>query len=240
MKIDVAPLPRLIDLTDARDRIVVVFDVLRATTTMAAALAARVGEIRIFDSLHGAEQAASAFDGPKLLCGERRCLKPEGFDAGNSPGEYSERWAGRTMFMATTNGTRAIVAAGRPRQLLVGALVNIAVTVQVIQRSGGDVLLLCAGTDSRIAAEDLIGAGALIEAVAAGGEPTLESDAARIARHLFLAARHDLAAALSESQGGQNVIAAGLACDIDFAARLDGVPVAGQVLPDPLRVVRIG
>jgi 2-phosphosulfolactate phosphatase len=240
MRIDVAMLPSLYDPVTGKDRMVVVFDVLRATTTIAAALAAGIGEIRVFDDLEAARRAAEQFTGEKLLCGESRCIKPEGFDAGNSPAEYTPRWAGRSMFMATTNGTRAIVAAGRPGRLLTGALINASAVAGEAWREGRDVVLLCAGTDGRLAMEDVIGAGAVIEAMSALGQVALESDAARMARRMFAAARRDLPSALAEAQGGRNVTAAGLAGDVEFAARLDGVTVVGEVLCDPLRVVRVG
>ena len=87
-----------------------VFDVLRATTTMAAALAAGVKEIRLFDSVDAARAAADAFGSAesRLLCGERGCLAPPGFDLGNSPGQFTGDHRGKTLFMATTNGTRAL------------------------------------------------------------------------------------------------------------------------------------
>src|SRR5437764_990278 len=66
-------------------RAVVVFDVLRATTTMTAALEAGVREIRVFGDLASAREAAAGFTEPRILCGEEQCLPPEGFDLGNSP-----------------------------------------------------------------------------------------------------------------------------------------------------------
>ena len=81
--------------------------------------------------------------------------------------------------------------------------------------------------------EDLIGAGAVIDAAAGIGDCEPQSDAARIARRLFVHAKADLPGVLSESQGGRNVIAAGLAPDITFAARLDVFPIVGCVEGKP-------
>src|SRR5213592_719978 len=119
-------LPRDLRLADLDGRSVVVFDVLRATTTMAAALAAGVREIRVFGDLESARAAAArAGDTDRLLCGEENCLRPEGFDLGNSPGAFDRALhAGRTMYLSTTNGTRAIVAAREAPVVLTGALVN--------------------------------------------------------------------------------------------------------------------
>ena len=111
MKVEVVQLPRLLETRHLVDRSVVVFDVLRATTSMTAALAAGVEEIRVFGSITEAKDAAGGFAGEKLLCGEVQCLPPSGFDLGNSPGAFCSDHRGRVMFMSTTNGTRAIVAA---------------------------------------------------------------------------------------------------------------------------------
>jgi 2-phosphosulfolactate phosphatase len=235
MNFDVALLPRDLDPELIRSRSLVVFDVLRATTSMAAALAAGVAEIRVFDRLDAARAAAGGFEGRRLLCGEEACLPPAGFDLGNSPGAFrSASHAGGTLFMCTTNGTRALVAAGQARHLFIGALVNATATAAAVARSEGPVMLVCAGTNGRVAMEDVLGAGAVADVLATrhGYEP--ESDTARVALRLFRATRHDLRGALAESQGGRNVLGAGLGGDIDYAARLDGLSVAGRVHADEL------
>src|SRR5690242_6789770 len=105
MKVDVVMLPKELTPALLEGRSVAVFDVLRATTTMTAALAAGVKEIRVFPDLAAAEVAARGFDGPRILCGVANCLAPAGFDLGNSPGDFrSDHHAGRVAFMCTTNG----------------------------------------------------------------------------------------------------------------------------------------
>jgi len=239
MTIDVAFLPRDLALRGDEQRVVVVFDVLRATTSMTAALAAGIEEIRIFDSLAAAKQAAAEYEGARLLCGEERCLRAEGFDLGNSPAEFTADYAGKTVFMSTTNGTRAIVAARGANTVLIGALVNASEVARAIVHFGRDVTLLCAGTNGVVAMEDILGAGAVIDALRQTHYVHLGSDGARIAVRLFHAARNDLRPALAQAQGGQNVIRARLDADIDFAAALDSLPLLGIVRPDPLRVNRL-
>ena len=231
-RVDVVLLPAMLLPRHLAERAVVVFDVLRATTTMAAALDAGVAEIRIFPDTASALAAGSAFAGSRLLCGEERCLMPAGFDLGNSPRAWAPALpAGKTVFMSTTNGTRALLAANGAAVRFPGALVNRSAVARAT--ADHDVTLLCAGTGGEVAMEDVLGAGAVLDALLRLGEVSLESDTARIAYRLFMAAKDDLRTALRESLGGRNVIDAGLAEDIDYAARLDVLDVVGEAVGEP-------
>ena len=240
MRIDVLETPTRLRPEAIGSRAVVVFDVLRATTTITAALAAGVAEIRVFDSVARATAAAERHGPGRLLVGETNCLPPPGFDLGNSPGAFTSQHAGRTVFMSTTNGTRAIVAARSAEVLFVGALVNAIAVAGALIAESRDVSLLCAGTAGEPAMEDLLGAGAVIECLAAAGGIELGNDVARIAHRLFRAFRGTLQEALADSTGGRNVIAAGLAADIAFSARLGDLDVVGRVVDHPLRIIRGG
>ena len=237
VNLDVVFLPKHLEPRHLAGRTVVVFDVLRATTTMAAALEVGVEEIRVFGSLDDAARAASTHRGARILCGEENCLPPAGFDLGNSPGSFRrELHAGRTAYMSTTNGTRAIVAAQLSKALFTGALVNASAVARAVAIQANDVTLLCAGTGGAVAMEDVIGAGAVMAALDRISPISPESDAALIARRLYEAAASDFRAVLSETLGGRNVIAAGLLEDIAFAARLDAVDVVGFVERQTLSV----
>jgi len=246
MRLDVVLKPSDLRPEYLQGRAVVVFDVLRATTTMTAALAAGVGEIRIFDTIQAALAGAGDVVGGvvdrqrPLLCGEVNCLPPPGFDLGNSPGVFDyQSHRGRTLLMATTNGTRAIVAARGAEMLLVGALVNAQTVARVLARSAKDITLLCAGTAGAIAIEDILGAGAVIAALADCTSVEALSDTPVLARYLFQAKAGDLAGALAQGRGGKNVLAAGLPEDIAYAARLNVIDVVGRVYEGPLRVTSI-
>jgi 2-phosphosulfolactate phosphatase len=237
MLADVVLLPRDLDPELIRDRSVVVFDVLRATTSMTAALAAGVREIRIFPDLESARHAAGSFAGRRLLCGENACLAPPGFDLGNSPGQFLPEHAGSTLFMCTTNGTRAIIAARAAPLVLTGALVNAAAVADRLLRERRDVVLLCAGTNGKVAMEDVLGAGAVLNELIQNVDVRLKSDVARMSLRLFTGAKDNLRNVLADSQGGQNVIRAGLEPDIGFAAQLNSQDEVGFVMHEPLRVV---
>ncbi|WP_428938940.1 2-phosphosulfolactate phosphatase [Fontivita pretiosa] len=234
IRVDVVPLPTELQPQHIAERAVVVFDVLRATTTIVSALAAGAREVRVFDSLEAARNAARCFDGPKLLCGEQRCLPPDGFDLGNSPGQFTaDRVGGRTIFLSTTNGTRAIVAARGAARLFVAGLVNATATARALVRESPDVTLLCAGTNGQPAVEDLIGAGAVASALEQFGIVEHSSNTARQAIRLFRDSRDRLAEVLRNTLGGQNIRSVGLDADIDFAARIDAFDLVAQVIGDP-------
>jgi 2-phosphosulfolactate phosphatase len=245
MKIDVVPLPRMLTDEQVRDRVVVVFDVLRATTTIAAAFAAGAQEIRVFDSLDAAKSAAAEYPGQKLLCGESRCLPPPGFDLGNSPGAYlPEIVRSKTLFLSTTNGTRALVAARHANILLTGALVNASAIAVTLASLHHDVTLLCAGTDGEEAPEDLLGAGAVISELPAPTHVEL-TEAARAAMEEFRTlrrlpfSRHELVQFLKSTQGGKNVIQAGLKEDVEFAARVNAFDVVPRCNGSTLAIRRM-
>lgn len=237
MNVDVVFLPQYLKPGQLQGRAVVVFDVLRATTTMTAALAVGVTEIHVYPDTASARAAKEVAGPGVLLAGEERCLPPKGFDLGNSPGAFErELHAGRRLIMSTTNGTRAILAARSADRIFAGALVNATAVARALRETGRDVTLLAAGTGGAIAIEDLLGAGAVLAALTTVGGPDvrLQSDAALVARRLWARDRDDVAACLRESLGGRNVIDAGLAGDIDFAARVDAFDVVG-VIQEPAR-----
>jgi 2-phosphosulfolactate phosphatase len=223
--------PASLKPADVAGRTVVVFDVLRATTTITAALAAGVAEVRVFEHIEAARDAAAQFNAAKVLCGELNCLPPPGFDLGNSPRQWAGRlFAGRTAFMCTTNGTRAIAAAARlqPAALLVGGLINARSLAAAVSATGNNVTLLCAGTAGEISLEDVLGAGAVIDEL--GGHPVCEGDAAVMAARLFTQALGDLPAALRQGAGGRNLLNVELEADIEFCAALNSLSDVGIVL----------
>jgi 2-phosphosulfolactate phosphatase len=213
---------------DVLGRTVVVFDVLRATTTMTAALASGVEEIRVFENIDAARTAADAWHGKKLLCGEVNCLPPPGFDLGNSPRDWSEvACLGSRVFLSTTNGTRAIASAFplKPAHLLIGALVNADAVATAASALGKPVTMLCSGTAGGDSLEDLIGAGAVLNALGVKSDDT----DCKLALSLYMAVAGDLSGAMRRGASGRNLQAAHLDADIDFCARLDVIPVVGGV-----------
>jgi 2-phosphosulfolactate phosphatase len=217
-------LPRYLDEQHVRDHAVVVFDVLRATTTIVSAFAAGITAVRVFGNIDDLKQAAATATDDPLLCGEVNALPPPGFKYGNSPRQFNRaEHAGRRVYMSTTNGTRAILAARLAPTIIAAALVNADAAAARAAATKLPVTLLCSGTAGAISMEDAIGAGAVTDALITRFGHTPAEDAARICHRLFLASKPDLIAALSAGQGGHNVFAAKLQEDIPFAANLNAL-----------------
>jgi 2-phosphosulfolactate phosphatase len=240
MLLDVVFLPALLTPGQLRGRAVAVFDVLRATTSISAALAAGVTEIQACPDLATAQSAAAEFAGPHLTCGEVNALKPDGFDLGNSPGAFNAAaHRGKKLFMSTTNGTRTILAAGDAQWMFTAALVNASAAAKALVSTRCDVTLLCSGTNGRFSLEDLLGAGAVIDSLMQLGDVRLESDSALLALKQFQATnRRTLQEVLSQTQGGKNIARANLSPDILFCAMLNSIDVVGIVKGSPPIVTR--
>jgi 2-phosphosulfolactate phosphatase len=207
--------------------VVVVVDVLRATSTIVQALAAGFGGVRCCRTL----DAALSLDGPgRQLAAERDCRPPPGFALGNSPVEMASRpGAGDQLVLSTTNGSPAIVSACRSvDRVLIGSLLNLDATVGAIP-SCGRLVIVCAGTDGAPALEDVYMAGRIIERL--GGE---HSDSARIAVRVA-ASYAEPRQALADSADAGQLVKTGQAHDIDWCARestIDLVPEATAVGPE--------
>jgi len=174
MKIDAilspAELPALAR-RDLRDTACVVFDVLRATSTIVTAL--HNGAKAVIPVAEISEALAIRQKQPGvLLGGERdgvriRAAQTGGrdFDLGNSPREYTpEKVRGKTIVSTTTNGTRALRACAGAQTVLAASFLNLTATAQFIrQLQPAELLLVCAGTRENMADEDVLAAGALGE-----------------------------------------------------------------------------
>jgi 2-phosphosulfolactate phosphatase len=153
---DIACLPG----RDLRSTTCVVFDILRATSSMITALEHGTASIHPVTTIEEARALGAAMP-DAVLGGERHGERIEGFAVGNNPLEYTTL-GGRRIISTTTNGTVALRACGGAGRVLVGALLNLAALRDELARSGADnVLLVCAGTFETFALEDAIAAGLL-------------------------------------------------------------------------------
>lgn len=202
-----------------RTELAVVLDVLRASSTVAAALSGGYPRVLCCDCPERAEGLRAP---TRVLAGERECLPIPGFDHGNSPGGLGPG-DGRELVLSTTNGCPAILAAAAlADEVLVGALVNLDAVLAAVA-SDVDVTVVCAGTNGRFALEDAYVAGRLMARL--DGEP---SDSVHAARRIA-AAYPDAYGPLVESADGAALRATGQSEDIAFCARDSVLTVIGRV-----------
>jgi 2-phosphosulfolactate phosphatase len=194
----------------------IVVDVLRASSTIAQALASGYRRVLCAAEIEEARALRAAIP-DSILGGERSAIRVEGFDAGASPREFLEPRA-ETLILSTTNGTQAILAAAsRCDEVLLGSLLNLEAVVERARAPGQDVAILCAGFKGSFALDDAYCAGRIVALL--GGE---RSDAA-IAAELVARSFPDALAGLNARTYGPP----GLEDDIAWCAResvLDVVP----------------
>jgi 2-phosphosulfolactate phosphatase len=229
MKIDVYYTPLGLSAGDLTGRGVVVIDVLRAGSTVVTALAAGAKAVVPANSSEEAVRLTAnlAKDGI-VLAGERRMLKIEGFGLGNSPREMTrEAVGGKTVYLATTNGTPALVAVQGGDPVLVAAALNfsaVAERARAVFLQRGDLVIVCAGREKQFALEDAYTAGRLIKVVKKGARKVDLNDAAQVA--LDLAAQQGgWRDAFAASDAARQLGEAGLGEDVTFCAQPDRVTV---------------
>jgi 2-phosphosulfolactate phosphatase len=219
-----------------RGRFAVVIDTLRATSVIAAALAAGAASVipvaevdearRIYEGL-GARAA--------LLCGERGGRPIPGFHLGNSPLEYApEVVKGKTLVMTTTNGTRAILAAAGAARLALGAMVNASAVAAAAAASGMGLTFVCAGTKGRFSLEDLLTAGAIVDAMGASGSGM--DDLSLLALDFYRRNAGDPAGALRDCAHARALIEMGYAADVEYCMRKDTLNVVPYFIKAEVRL----
>jgi 2-phosphosulfolactate phosphatase len=218
----------------------VVFDVLRATSTIVTALARGAESVLPVASIAEALRQRE-MDSTVLLAGERSGLRitaevsggPD-FDLGNSPREYTAaRVRDRRIVTTTTNGTRAFAACRGARYVFAASFLNLKRTAEQLRRSGcPEVLLVCSGTGEQAAFEDCLGAGALCHELLRANPKIDLSDSARVVTDTFAANADDLESAMQKSSNARRLLSIPeLAEDVSFCLTENLYPIV--VAADP-------
>jgi 2-phosphosulfolactate phosphatase len=156
--------PKLFDnVTALEQKLVVVIDVLRATTTIATIL--NNGASCVIPALT-IDSASEYKTNGYLVGGERNGEKVENFDFGNSPFDYlPELVNGKQIVLTTTNGTKCIEIGRKASLLITAAFVNFDAIVQYIQQQQLDIVLFAAGWKDKVNLEDSLLAGAICQSL---------------------------------------------------------------------------
>jgi len=229
VRIDVALTPADLARQDLAGQAVFVVDILRATTTIAAALHHGATAIVPVATPEAARQVAGEIPGA-ILAGERECVRIPGFDLGNSPLEMRPRTVGgRVVVLCTTNGTGAFAAAARAAHVYALAAANLTSSVgrgRALLEEGGDLLVACAGREGGFGLDDAYAAGRFLRAVLAGkvrGRGLTDAALAAVQLARYHGNRWDRL--LRQSGAGRRLIGLGFGEDVRMAGRQDEFPV---------------
>jgi len=211
-------------------RVVAVIDVLRASTSIAAALANGARTVIPVETSDEAVMRAKAFErADVLLAGERKTKPIPGFDLGNSPREFKRAVVeGKTVLMTTTNGTPAIINTPGARDVVIASYVNYTAVLAMLRaalRGGADITIVCAGRDRLFALEDAGCAGRFVFNVTKRMADVELNDAAQACALIDRKYGDQLVKLFEASEHGRLLRDSGFADDLDECAAIDSYPV---------------
>ncbi len=217
-------IPEEIKNTELVGKLVVIIDVLRASSTIVTALANGCRGFIPILSPDQVKEKAQQFEKERILLGgEREGIKIEDFDLGNSPGEYKrEVVKDKTIIFSTTNGVKTLEMAKGAYRIIIGSFLNLQAVCNYCTNYQGDILIICAGKEGKFSLEDTACAGMMINSlrdVFPGGYH--EVDANLTARLLYEKFGNDIMEILRKSQHGRYLESIGLVEDLKFCSQLD-------------------
>lgn len=230
MRIDVFFGAHAIGPADVHGRVVAVIDVLRASTTIAVALANGARAVIPFDSSEEAVTRSKSLERADVrLAGERKMLPIPGFDLGNSPVEFTrDAVEGKTVLFTTTNGTGALRELQGARDVVVASYVNLSAVLAMLRaaaRGGTDVAIICAGRERQFALEDAACAGRYASGIARRLPNADLNDAALAGTMVDRRYGDNLARLFEASAHGRALAEAGFAEDLLVCAAVDSYAV---------------
>jgi len=206
-----------------RGDVIIVIDVLRCCSTIVTALTNAAEGVIPTKTVK--EALALHKKHPEfILAGERRGIKPKGFDLGNSPLEFSpQKVKKKHIILTTTSGTKALISSKKAKYVFTGAFLNAEATakaaLKIAEREETGISLISAGTNGRFSLEDFVCAGAMAE-----GFPTdniEHSDAVSAALLAFQQARKSLDRVIQSGYHARYLISQGFEEDVKFCCQLD-------------------
>ena len=211
--------PYLYPVYKEKESIVVIIDILRATSAICTAF--QYGAEKIIP-VATVEEALDYKSRGFLAGAERDAVPVEGFDFGNSPFSYmNDNIKGKTIVLTTTNGTQAIEAAKEAYKVVVGAFTNISALCDFLLHEKRNVLLLCSGWKNKFNLEDALFAGAVTETLSAYTEHFRLGDAALALKYLYRQAEEDPIKFLAHASHKERLARLGLKEDIKYCLQKD-------------------
>lgn len=223
MDIEVCYSPQSYPLFHNPDSIVVVIDILRASSAITTAFYNGVAKMIPVSTV---EEAGNYKANGFMVAAERNGEILPGFDLGNSPfGYMSNKVKGKTIAITTTNGTQAIEVAKEAHKVIIGSFLNLDSVVSFLKKEGKPVLLLCAGWKNKFNLEDTLFAGAVAQTLIYKHNFTSSCDSTIAAMELYKLAKHDLYAFLGNSSHRNRLAKLELERDIRYCLTPNQCPV---------------
>jgi len=222
--LDTLLIPEEIKNTELADKLVVIIDVLRASSTLVTALANGCrGFIPILSPEQAKEEAQQFEKESVLLGGEREGKKIEGFDLGNSPREYNgEVVKDKTIIFSTTNGVKTLEMVKNAHRIIIGSFLNLHSVCNYCTNYQGDILIICAGKEGKYSLEDAACAGGIIHSLRDVFPSSYqEADANLTAQLLYEKFNNNTLEILRKSQHGRYLESIGLGEDLKFCSQVD-------------------
>lgn len=195
--VEVCFTPGEYDYYKGRFEIVVVIDVLRATSAICSAFDNGVASVIPVSTIEEAKDYQSK---GFLVGAERKGEIVEGFDFGNSPYSYMQpELKNKEVVLSTTNGTKAINIAKGAEQVLIGSLNNIDALCTYLIAQNKNVVCLCSGWQDKFNLEDTICGGAIADELIKTGQYTSVDDSTVAAKYLYLSAKDNFFGFLKSS-----------------------------------------
>lgn len=216
--IEVCLTPALLHLYNIENSIVVVIDILRATSSITYGI--DNGAEAIIPVAH-IEDCLAYADKGFLLAAERNGEVVVGYDFGNSPFSYTkEKVGGKTVVLTTTNGTKAMhMAQERAHKVVVGSFLNLTSLCDYLKSQDKNVLLLCSGWKDNFNLEDTLFAGAVVNVLR--NDFAHSDDACVVAEDMYLMAKSDFRTYLHKSSHSHRLAALNIEEDVKFCLKLD-------------------
>jgi 2-phosphosulfolactate phosphatase len=218
--------PALLNLYEVSSSIVVIIDVLRATSTIATALHNGAKAIIPVDSVAECIRIGKQID--SITAGERDGQVAEGLTYGNSPFEYPADFIGnKTLVLTTTNGTKLLhmALASNAKSIITGSFPNLSAVCDYLLEQKQNVILGCAAWKDRVNIEDTLFAGAVISRIKE--HFSINCDSSKIAESLYEEARNDLFGFMKAKNAShyQRLSGYGLDKDMEYCLTNDGANV---------------
>jgi 2-phosphosulfolactate phosphatase len=239
MRIDIQLMPSSPKPYLLSDRVVVVIDVLRATSVIIHALSEGALEIIPVGTVEEAFQMAKVFPRDAILLGgERESKKIQGFDLGNSPREYTaEKVRGRKLILTTTNGTKAFHLVSSGGEIFAGSFFNIGAIARRCLELGKDLFILPSGDEGDFSLEDTVCGGMLIDLITKKGQKLIVlTDASYSAQTLYKRFEINLLDAFYLSRHGKELIDRGFEEDLAYCAHIDMTDIVPQFKDGVIKV----